>query len=140
MSHMTCFMNARTWLFRGEDDRYGPRDKDESGNNRKWNENVMSFSIPNATFGVFDKNETYQQFEHKITVLFPDVDPPNEFEQAREFLRRENTHDSKSMARGTEIHESVFRYGRSKINKEYRNVPKVVSKTNSSWNLIYNAI
>ena len=140
VSHMTCFMNARTWLFRGEDDRYGPRDKDESGNNRKWNENVMSFSIPNATFGVFDKNETYQQFEHKITVLFPDVDPPNEFEQAREFLRRENTHDSKSMARGTEIHESVFRYGRSKINKEYRNVPKVVSKTNSSWNLIYNAI
>ena len=140
MSHMTCYMNARTWLFRGEDDRYGPMDKDESGNNPKWNKNVMSFSIPNATSGVFEKNETYQQVEHKVTVLLSDVDPPNEFEQAREFLRRENTHDSKSMARGTEIYESVFRYGRSKINKKYRNAHKVVSKTNISWNLIYNAI
>jgi predicted metallo-beta-lactamase superfamily hydrolase len=70
----------------------------------------------------------------------PDVDSPIEFEQAREFLRRENTHESESTASGTETYESIFRYGRSKINKKYRNVHKVVSKTNGSWNLIYNAI
>jgi hypothetical protein len=140
VSHMTCYMNARTWLFRGEDDRYDPRDKDESGKNPKWNENVMSFSIPNLTSGIFDKNQTHQQVEHKVTVLLPDVDSPIEFEQAREFLRRENTHESESTASGTETYESIFRYGRSKINKKYRNVHKVVSKTNGSWNLIYNAI
>lgn len=135
-AHMTCYMDARTWLFRGEDDRNDPRKKDEGMKKTKKNEKNWSFSIPNTTSSAFDQKQTHQQVEHKVTVLLPDVDLPYEFEQASQFLGRENANETRSMARGTD-YESVYRYGQSKINKKYRNSHKVVSKIKSSWNFIY---
>lgn len=130
---MTCFADARAWLFRGEDDSSYPSDKDNS-------ERIWSFSIANSTSASSGRNDSIEPVEHKVTVLLPDVDPPTEFEQAREFLRRENTIELEPSARDSnEMHESVFPYGRSKINKKYRNFHKTVSKTNSSWNFVFNA-
>ena len=130
---MTCFADARAWLFRGEDDSSYPSDKDVS-------ERIWSFSIANATSASSGQNDSIEPVEHKVTVLLPDVDPPTEFEQAREFLRRENTIELELSARDdNEMHESVFPYGRSKINKKYRNSHKTVSKTNNSWNFVFNA-
>ena len=107
--------------------------------NPERNERIWSFSIANGTSGTFDPNQTYRQVKHKVTVLLPDVDPPSEFNSAREFLRRENMITSKPMASGTEIYESIFPYGRSKINKKYRNSHQLNSNTSSSWNFILNA-
>lgn len=136
---MTCFADARTWLFRGQDDQNHPISEDEGVSNPERNDRIWSFSIANTTSGASDHNHTYQHEEHKATVLLPDVGLPSEFDQAREFLRRENTISSNPTTSGTEIHESIFRYGRSKINKKYRDSHKVTSKTdNSSWNIIFN--
>ena len=136
---MTCFADVQSWLFRGKDDRHFPISKDKGVSNPERNERIWSFSIANGTSGTFDPNQTYRQVKHKVTVLLPDVDPPSEFNSAREFLRRENMITSKPMASGTEIYESIFPYGRSKINKKYRNSHQLNSNTSSSWNFILNA-
>ena len=135
MAHMICYMDARSWLFRGEDERFSRRRVDESTKQTR-NNRIWSFSISNQTLGVLVRNATRQQVEHKVTTLLPDVDLPNEFDQALQFLKRGNVNMMNSMTRGTETHESIFRYGQSKINKKYRNMPKVPSESNSSWNLI----
>jgi len=130
---MTCFANARAWLFRGEDDSSYPSNKDMS-------ERIWSFSVANASSASSGRNDSIEPVEHKVTVLLPDVDPPTEFQQAREFLRRKNTIELETSTRDSnEMYESVFPYGRSKINKKYRNSHKTVSKTNSSWNFVFNA-
>lgn len=129
---MTCFADARSWLFRGEDNPKCPSSKDVC-------ERIWSFSIVNATSGAFDWRRPNKLVEHKVTVLFPDVERSTEFQQAQEFLRRQNAIAlNPSALHSDKVHESVFRYGRSKIYKKYRNSHETSSKTDSSWNLVFN--
>ena len=139
VTYMTCYSNMRAWLFRGEDDRNYPSDKDKDvAGNPTNDEGIWLISLPNSTSDALDQKRTHQQSSHKLTVLLPDIVPPHEFGQAREFLRHENSNEVKDAASGTETYESIFPYGKSKINKKYRNVHEAVSQTNCSWNLIRN--
>eukprot|EP00531_Pseudo-nitzschia_arenysensis_P014318 CAMPEP_0116145592 /NCGR_PEP_ID=MMETSP0329-20121206/16682_1 /TAXON_ID=697910 /ORGANISM="Pseudo-nitzschia arenysensis, Strain B593" /LENGTH=664 /DNA_ID=CAMNT_0003641221 /DNA_START=34 /DNA_END=2028 /DNA_ORIENTATION=+ len=129
---MTCFADARSWLFRGKDDPKYPSNEDVG-------ERIWSFSIADATSGAHDRQHSNELVEHKVTVLLPDVDLSSEFQPAIEFLRRENVIALKPSAFDSdELHESVFRYGRSKIYKKYRNSHETSSKTDSGWNLVFN--
>jgi len=143
VSNMFCYADARTWLFRGEDNRNASSDEYDGANNPKRDERIWSFSIPRTDNGNFEPKEAHRQVEHRLTVLLPDVDLPYEFGLAQAFLVGTNRLKNgllgpKSTDGDTEIYESTLSYGRSKINQKYRGAHKVVSTTNSSWNLTYN--
>lgn len=135
---MTCFADAKTWLFRGENKKVDQPTQDMSKDNPKMKQSIRSFSVAESTPTDSDQIHTNRQVNHKITILLPDVDPPSEFNRARDFLRRKNTIPSMSPATGTRIDESVFRYGRSKMTQKYRDSHQMTSKTNSSWNFVLN--
>ncbi len=131
---VTCFADAKTWLFRGSNDKIDQISQNASQGDPRREENIWSFSVAESKSGDPD-----HQVQHKITVLLPDIDPPSEFNRAQDFLRRKNNISELSIDTGTEIDESVFRYGRSKINQKYRNSHQMTPKTNESgWNFVFN--
>lgn len=143
VSNMFCYADARTWLFRGEDNRNVSSDEYNDANNPKRDERIWSFSIPGTDNGHSEPKEAHRQVEHRLTVLLPDVDLPFEFELAQDFLvrtnRLENNFVGPKLTDGDiEMYESTLHYGRSKINQKYRGAHKVVSTANNSWNLTYN--
>eukprot|EP00534_Pseudo-nitzschia_fraudulenta_P008359 CAMPEP_0201149948 /NCGR_PEP_ID=MMETSP0851-20130426/11171_1 /ASSEMBLY_ACC=CAM_ASM_000631 /TAXON_ID=183588 /ORGANISM="Pseudo-nitzschia fraudulenta, Strain WWA7" /LENGTH=153 /DNA_ID=CAMNT_0047426473 /DNA_START=188 /DNA_END=649 /DNA_ORIENTATION=+ len=153
---MTCYASARTWLFRGEDDRkeFNHEGDDEKANDpEETSPRMWTLSIPlTDSSSPSDEKQNHEPVEHKATVLLPDVIPPEEFELARDFLRRKNAHDSNATAGVSETIESLFAYGKSKLYKKYRNAHQKKNQeqqqqqqqqqvlpssyTNSSWNLI----
>ena len=127
---MTCFADAKTWLFRGNNVE---TNQEANKDDPRRKENIWSFSIAESKSDYSD-----HQVNHKITVLLPDIDPPSEFNRAQDFLRQKNSISSILTATETEIDESIFKYGRSKINQKYRNSHKMTSATkNSSWNFVF---
>jgi len=144
-TRVTCVTDAQTWLFRGEDNIYGHANGEGDSSYRTADARIWTVAIPTTTNATeLQKKKEKQQVAHKITVLLPDIVPPEQFEEARDFLRRENSNNKPSLSMvNTETRESIFRYGRSKIYKKYRNIhnknqASLASKSNSSWNLIYN--
>jgi len=144
-TRVTCVTDAQTWLFRGEDNIYGHANGEGDSSYRTADARIWTVAIPTTTNATeIQKKKEKQQVAHKITVLLPDIVPPEQFEEARDFLRRENSNNKPSLSMvNTETRESIFRYGRSKIYKKYRNIhnknqASLASKSNSSWNLIYN--
>uniref|UniRef100_A0A7S4EJU7 Uncharacterized protein n=1 Tax=Pseudo-nitzschia australis TaxID=44445 RepID=A0A7S4EJU7_9STRA len=146
-ARITCFASMLKWLFRGEDDQNGTYNKykgeDVEVKSSKVDPGIFTFYIPVTTIiNASDQQQKNEQVDHKVTVLLPDVVPPKEFEEARDFLRRESAYDSKATVNESQTREQMFRYGRSKIYKRYRNANKengmmVSPKTSSRWNLVY---
>mmetsp|Transcript_14056 Transcript_14056/g.39362 ORF Transcript_14056/g.39362 Transcript_14056/m.39362 type:complete len:477 (-) Transcript_14056:43-1473(-) len=147
-ARISCFANMREWLFRGEDDQnvmFGAHEgKDEHAKSPKVNPGVWTFVIDEVASQVSSSREQRnQQVEHKLTVPLPDVVPPDEFEEARAFLRRQSAYDPKASATNGQTQEAVFRYGLSKINKKYRNANKEGQAMQSPaskgrWNIVFN--
>jgi hypothetical protein len=148
---VTCLTDARTWLFRGEDNTNGHADSFQYDGYRTTEDaRIWTVVIPTNTTATENQKQQQQQHQevaHKVTVLLPDIAPPKEFEQARDFLRLVNSDDdsSLSMSNNTEIRERIFHYGRSKIYRKYRNIHKEngaspsSNSNNSNWNLVYNS-
>jgi len=142
-TRVTCFTDARTWLFRGEDNIYGHTNGDMNGDYSTADASIWTVAIPTTTNAT--EIQKKHQVAHKVTVLLPDIVPPEQFEQARDFLRRGSSNDVPSLSMAnTGTRESIFRYGRSKIYKKYRDIhndnrASLLSKSNSSWNFMYNA-
>ncbi|MGK3749795.1 MAG: hypothetical protein ACI8RD_002092 [Bacillariaceae sp.] len=145
---VTCVTDARTWLFRGEDNINGHTDSFKVDGYRTTEDaRIWTVAIPtNTTATEIQKQQQQQQqyVAHKVTVLLPDIVAPKEFEQARDFLQRGNYNDDSplSMTNNTEIRERIFHYGRSKIYKKYRYIHKEngslksSKSNNSNWNLV----
>ena len=130
-TRVTCATDVRSWLFRGEDNV-------EDGRNRTSNTSIWTSSIP--TTSKLKNQQNNMEVAHKVTVLLPEIAKPDEFEQTRAFLRRENSNNdlSQSMLNAGNTREHIFRYGQTKIYKKYRDVHTPTSVSNSSWNIVCN--